>query len=98
MPGPLYLNRIEARRQFLRTGFVYTLREERGTGRTHARQGSRHQSTSLGPVTVKLVEAKPSDESLAWFVRQSGFNSVADWREAAGAAQDHLYLVERVNP
>ena len=94
--GPIWLNRIEARRHFLRVGFVYSLREERGTGWTHARQGTRQESVSLGRVSVKLVRAKPDDSYLESVLLQSGFRTVAEWREAAGPKQDHLYLIERI--
>lgn len=93
--GPIYLNRPEARRFFLRNGYVYTLRSKRGTGPTKARVGSRFRFRSLGSVSVGLVWSRPSSLVLRRFLRRSGFDNVRAWREAAGPKQRTLYIVLR---
>jgi hypothetical protein len=96
MSGPLFFNIAEARRYLLAHEEVYTLRTERGTGRTSARVGARYENKTLFRVEVRFITAVKGPRDLYPYLRKSGFRKAAAWLAAAGPDARHLYHVRRV--
>jgi hypothetical protein len=101
MSAPILFNHPKARHQLMREGLVYTLRRPRSVGIAIAYQGNRFRGMplrKLGRVMISTQWAYAHDDQLEICLHASGFESVADWRKAAGPTQTHLYRVRLLHP
>ncbi len=92
----IYFNVKEAREYLLKNGFVYTLRQERSTGKEQVRKSLNKGVLPfelLGFADVSFVKEIENLYDLKDYVTKSGFRTIDDWIVEAKDSR-FLYKVE----
>lgn len=92
----IFFNVLEARKQLMDKGVVFTLRREHTqTGLTYAVTGSTTHNTLLCHVEVSRILKVESVHDLCSYLDKSGFDDVDTWLSKASPRARTLYKVVR---